>query len=153
MTHKKFTRRRFIKQSITGSLVMGQLASGSVSSRAITSAMAAGKNGLRLKVIGDALHGYTVAVLINSEPFVEYKRGGEFSAVFQNEDRSVEDRVEVTKRREFAASLVLHERLAAYEHRDIIGCVRPQSLWCLNPFLPAAIADVIALEDTEPEAS
>lgn len=97
MTHKKFSRRRFIKQSITGSLVVGQLASGSMSSSAITSAMAAGKNGLRLKVMGDALHGYTVAVLYNSEPLAEYKRGGEFSAVFQNEDRSVEDRVKSWK--------------------------------------------------------
>jgi hypothetical protein len=55
--------------------------------------MAPGSNGLTLKVTGDAKQGYGVALLFSGRPFALHNRGGEFSAFFKNEDRSVEDRV------------------------------------------------------------
>src|SRR5260370_600955 len=49
---------------------------------------------LTFKDLGDATHGFSVAILRNREPIARHNQGGEFSATFQNEDRSVEDRVE-----------------------------------------------------------
>jgi hypothetical protein len=56
--------------------------------------MTPGSDGVTLKVTGDARQGYGVALLFNGQPFVRHNRGGEFSAVFQNEERSAEDRVD-----------------------------------------------------------
>jgi hypothetical protein len=55
--------------------------------------MPPGTDGLTLKVTGDPKQGYSVALLFSGEPFARHNRGGEFSACFQNEERSVEDRV------------------------------------------------------------
>ena len=49
--------------------------------------------GLALKIVGDPKRGYSVSLLLNGESFAGHDRGGEFSACFQNEERSVEDRV------------------------------------------------------------
>jgi len=56
--------------------------------------MTPGADGVTLKVTGDAQQGYGVALLFNGQPFARHNRGGEFSAIFQNEERSVEDRVD-----------------------------------------------------------
>jgi hypothetical protein len=92
MPHRTISRRRFIEESITGSLAVG-LGSGPGALRAAASAMAPGTDGLTLKVTGDAKLGYGVALLFGGQSFAQHNRGGEFSALFKNEDRSVEDRV------------------------------------------------------------
>ena len=51
-------------------------------------------DGLTLKVTGDSQQGYGVALLFNGRPCARHNRGGEFSATFQNEERSLEDRLQ-----------------------------------------------------------
>src|SRR5450755_1301846 len=51
-------------------------------------------NRVSLEVTGDAKHGYGVAILIRGRTIARHHQGGEFSAVFQNEERSLEDRVD-----------------------------------------------------------
>ena len=92
MSYRTISRRRFIEESITGSLAVG-LGSGSGALRVAASAMAPGTDGLTLKVTGDSQQGYGVALFFDGQPFARHNRGGEFSASFMNEDRSVEDRV------------------------------------------------------------
>jgi len=46
------------------------------------------------EVTGDAQHGYGVAILYRGRAIARHHQGGEFSAVFQNEERSLEDRVD-----------------------------------------------------------
>ena len=93
MPHKFISRRRFIENSISGSLAVG-LGLGVEPLRAATSAAAPNADGLTLKVTGDVKQGYGVSILFNSQPVARHNQGGEFSAIFQNEDRSVEDRVD-----------------------------------------------------------
>jgi hypothetical protein len=47
-----------------------------------------------LEVTGDAQHGYGVAILYRGRTIARHHQGGEFSAVFQNDERSLEDRVD-----------------------------------------------------------
>ena len=47
-----------------------------------------------LRVSGDAESGYGVTILFRDEPIARHHHGGEFSAIFQNFERSLEDRVE-----------------------------------------------------------
>jgi hypothetical protein len=49
---------------------------------------------LELKVNGDANQGYGVSILFRGKPIARHNSGGEFSALFQNGERSLEDRVE-----------------------------------------------------------
>ena len=97
MSPKNLSRRRFIEQSITGGLVIGQIASGVLPASSAEPAGSSEKDGLALKVMGDATRAYYVACLFRGKPFAQHDRGGEFSAVFQNEERSVEDRVDAWK--------------------------------------------------------
>src|SRR6266481_3449592 len=92
MTSKIISRRRFIEDSVSGGLAVGFGLSGE--SLGATAAAIPGTNELSFKVVGDATHGFGVAILRNREPIARHNQGGEFSATFQNEDRSVEDRVE-----------------------------------------------------------
>ena len=92
MAHKFVSRRRFIEKSVTAGLAVGlglkieplhgSAASGSPEAR-----------GLTLKVSGDLTSGYGAVLLFNGRPILRHNQGGEFSAVFQNEEHSVEDRV------------------------------------------------------------
>jgi hypothetical protein len=93
MAYTFISRRRFIGSSIAGGLA---LSLGLVSDPRCeaASATAAGPDGLTLKTTGDAGKGYGVALLFNGQPILQHNQGGEFSAVFQNEERSVEDRVD-----------------------------------------------------------
>ncbi|MCU1296491.1 MAG: hypothetical protein JWO91_769 [Acidobacteriaceae bacterium] len=59
----------------------------------MASEMPPGADGLALNVTGNPKEGYSVALLFNGKPFAGHNHGGEFSAFFQNEERSVEDRV------------------------------------------------------------
>jgi len=97
MSPKNFSRRHFIKQFITRSLVFGQIANVALPSGSGAAEIAADENGLTLRVMGDATRGYHVACLLRGRPFAQHDGGGEFSAAFQNEERSVEDRVDAWK--------------------------------------------------------
>jgi hypothetical protein len=92
MPHKFFSRRRFIENSLGSGLA----ACFGLGVRPLSAAAEAipGPEGLSLKVTGDATQGFGVTLLFNGQPVARHSQGGEFSAVFQNEDRSVEDRVE-----------------------------------------------------------
>jgi hypothetical protein len=47
-----------------------------------------------LEVTGDAQHGYGVAILYRGQAIAHHRQGGEFSAIFQNSERSLEDRID-----------------------------------------------------------
>ena len=49
---------------------------------------------IALRVTGDSQNGYGVAVLYRGQVIARHHDGGEFSAVFQNSERSLEDRVD-----------------------------------------------------------
>lgn len=91
MADKLFSRRRFIENSLNSGLAVG-LGLGIEPSSA--TAAIPGQESLSMKVNGDAIGGYGVTLLFNGQPVARHNEGGEFSAAFQNEDRSVEDRIE-----------------------------------------------------------
>jgi hypothetical protein len=93
MAHKFISRRRFLENSISGGVAAG-LGLGVVPFGAAISAGDSGSQGLSLKVKGDPTQGFGVDLLFKGQPVARHNQGGEFSAIFQNEDRSVEDRVE-----------------------------------------------------------
>lgn len=82
-------RREFL--SISATAAIGSLLAGGVTAHA----MAEGRTGsdISLKVAGNSVEGYGVSVLLQGSPVVR-EDSGEFSAVFQNGERSLEDRVE-----------------------------------------------------------
>ena len=92
MIQKLMSRRRFIEGSVAGSLALG-LELGVDPLRLASSALP-GAGGLTLKVVGDAQLGYGVTLIFNGEPIARHNHGGEFCADFQNEERSVTDRVQ-----------------------------------------------------------
>ena len=92
MNYRFISRRRFIESSITGGLAVG-LGLKAEPLRGAASAMPPGMDGLTLEVAGDAKQGYGASLFFNGQPVIRHNHGGEFSAVFQNEERSVEDRV------------------------------------------------------------
>jgi hypothetical protein len=92
MACRFLSRRRFLENSISGGLAAG-LEFRSEPFRA-TAAAIPGMDALSLKVTGDATQGFGVTLLFNGQALTRHNQGGEFSAIFQNEDRSVEDHVE-----------------------------------------------------------
>ncbi len=92
MSDGRMSRRRFMARSMTGGLAAGlawQLdPAGSKASAPTTDGQ-----GMTLKVTGDARSGYGVTVLFNGRPIARHNGGGEFSALFQNGDRALEDRI------------------------------------------------------------
>ena len=91
MVNRFISRRRFIESSVTSGLAVGlglaEPLNGSVPATPL------GTDGLTLKVTGDAEEGYGVVLFFNGQPLARHNQGGEFSAIFQNEERSVEDHV------------------------------------------------------------
>jgi hypothetical protein len=92
MAYIFISRRRFIESSITGGLAVG-LGLKTEPLCGAASTVPPDTDGLTLKVAGDAKQGYGVSLFFNGLPVIRHNHGGEFSAVFQNEERSVEDRV------------------------------------------------------------
>src|ERR1700736_1197255 len=92
MADKTFSRRRFIQKSLKGGLAASLT---SASGLAIASGGKPSTDifGLSLSVTGDAQKGFYVTVLHHGQAIALHNKGGEFSAYFQNEERSVEDRV------------------------------------------------------------
>jgi hypothetical protein len=92
MIHKLISRRHFIEGSMKGGLVLGW-SLGSEPLKMAAAAAVSDADGLTLKVDGNAKQGYGVTLLFHGRTVARHNQGGEFSAHFQNEDRSVEDRV------------------------------------------------------------
>src|SRR5437588_2877668 len=92
MIRKFVSRRYFIEKSVTTGLAVGlglkiDPLHGSVYSSSPET------DGLTLKVSGDPVSGYGAVLLFNGRPVLRHNHGGEFSALFQNEERSLEDHV------------------------------------------------------------
>lgn len=107
LAYSLISRRRFIGNSIRAGMAVG------FEFRANPLAGVAGEesSGLTLKVDGDAKLGHGVTILYNAEPLARHNQGGEFSAVFQNEDRSVQDHVDNWKASSWSGTAV-HVTLA-----------------------------------------
>jgi len=93
MAHKFVSRRDFIEKSVTAGLAAG-FGLKIDPSRRSESSISPETDGLTLKVSGDATSGYGAVLLFNGRPILRHNQGGEFSVLFQNEERSVEDRVD-----------------------------------------------------------
>ena len=92
MPHKFISRRRFIEDSISSGLATG--VGLGVTPLSAAAAAISEEEGLSLKVTGDATQGFGVTLLFNGQPTARHNQGGEFSAIFQNEDRSAQDHIE-----------------------------------------------------------
>ena len=92
MAYRFLSRRRFLENSLSGGLAVGY--EFCAEPLRATAAAIRGTDGLSLKVTGDAAQGFGVTLLFNGQALTRHNQGGEFSAIFQNEDRSVEDHVE-----------------------------------------------------------
>lgn len=87
------SRREFLEWSGTGSLVAGMtLVTAPHALLASSNLVETGD--VTLKVLGDAQQGYGVSILYRGATVARHNDGGEFSAVFQNGERSLEDRIE-----------------------------------------------------------
>jgi hypothetical protein len=87
----QLSRREFLGRSavaaLTASLGCGK------GSRCASKAGPA-QEGVSLQIDGNTKKGYGVTILYRGRPVARHNAGGEFSAVFQNGERSLEDRVE-----------------------------------------------------------
>jgi len=92
MIRKFVSRRHFIEKSVTTGLAVGLGLKIEPLHRSAPS-ISSETDGLSLKVSGDLTSGYGAVLLFNGRPILRHNLGGEFSALFQNEERSVEDRV------------------------------------------------------------
>ena len=91
MINRTLSRRRFLEATITGGLAVGL--GSRLRARGAATIYSPQSDGLALKIEGDPKGGYSVSLLLNGEPFARNDRSGEFSGCFQNEERSLEDRV------------------------------------------------------------
>jgi hypothetical protein len=83
------SRRRFLEASVLGGLAPAMLTS------QVSNLLAAFENtDIELKVTGNEKEGYGVTLLYRGEPIAFHNADGEFSAVFQNGERSLEDCVD-----------------------------------------------------------
>ena len=85
------SRRQFLEQSAAGTLVAGL---GWAIAPLAAGASSIASDGMSLKVVGDSERGYGVEILFRGQPIARHNAGGEFSAVFQNGERSLEDRID-----------------------------------------------------------
>src|SRR5215472_15354355 len=87
------SRRAFLESSLLGGLA-GSLAPAIVPLQASSFLPVSESSDIELKVLGNKKEGYGVAVFYRGQPVARHNSGGEFSAAFQNGERSLEDRVE-----------------------------------------------------------
>ena len=92
MGFKQISRRQFIGKSIAGGLGTG-FAWNLASARGSGSENGSNIEGVSLEVGGDTRHGYHVTILFHGQPVAYHNGKGEFSAFFQNGDRSLVDRI------------------------------------------------------------
>jgi hypothetical protein len=89
----RVSRRRFIGTSITTGLA-GIVPWGATPRETGTLGIDVGARTLTLRVTGNSSDGYGVTVLCGGNPVARHNGGGEFFAVFQNQERSLEGRTE-----------------------------------------------------------
>jgi hypothetical protein len=93
MPDRPVSRRRFMEKTITASIAVG-LRGELRALRGLKTVIAPHTDGLSLKATGNPQQGYGVTFLFNGQPLARHNGGGEFSASFQNEERSLDDRVD-----------------------------------------------------------
>src|SRR6266852_3086253 len=89
---KALSRRQFLERSIVGGFAAGLGSVTKLSALAAFETASAGY-GVTLKVIGSAGQGFGVSILYRGQTLAQHNDGGEVSAVFQNGERSLEDRI------------------------------------------------------------
>jgi hypothetical protein len=90
---QRISRRSFIEGSIKGGLAVGIGSQLGALPVAAPAASGTGKE-LTLKVVGNPQPGYAVDLCWNGRCIAQHNQSGEFSARFQNEERSIEDLVD-----------------------------------------------------------
>src|SRR5260370_7725451 len=90
MIRKFVSRRHFIEKLVTTGLAVG-LGLKIEPLRRSASSISSETDGLSLKVSGDLTSGYGAVLLFNGRPILRHTLGGEFSALFQNEEPSLQD--------------------------------------------------------------
>lgn len=98
LTFSAVSRRRFIGTSLAtglaGMVPWGEAFGGEAFGTTGVGEADAGTGKLTLRVTGNSSDGYGVTFLFDAKPIARHNGGGEFSAIFQNEERSLEDRAE-----------------------------------------------------------
>jgi hypothetical protein len=92
MFWKVLSRRQFLERSMVGGFAVGLGSVTKLSALAVFETPSAG-DGVTLKVVGSAGRGFGVSVLYRGQILAQHNDGGEFSAVFQNGERSLEDHI------------------------------------------------------------
>lgn len=92
MSDRKISRREFVQSSIAGGVAAGR-AWAKPSPDTSASLSPPDPTGISLLVVGNPQEGYSVKILFNAHPLAYFESQGEFSAIFQNGERSLEDRV------------------------------------------------------------
>ena len=87
ISHSRLDRREFLTLSALTSAA-------TLLPRSLYASQTSETDQVSLEVTGDAQHGYGVAILYRGRVIAQHHQGGEFSAVFQNDERSLEDRVD-----------------------------------------------------------
>jgi hypothetical protein len=90
---QRISRRSFIEGSIKGGLAVG-IGSKLGALPVAASTVSGTAKELILKVVGNPQSGYAVDLYLNGRSFAQHNQSGEFSARFQNEERSIEDLVD-----------------------------------------------------------
>ncbi len=86
----RISRRQFIATSAAAGLA--RMVDGDDSS--VCSQVRSSDQGLVLTPTGNAQQGYSAAIQFRGKPIAQHNDGGEFSAIFQNSDRSLQDQIE-----------------------------------------------------------
>lgn len=95
----EISRREFLERTVAGSFVAGWGLAAippeahAKPQNAEQRAVGETNGRMSLKVVGDEKQGYGVAILHGGRIVARHNEGGEFSAVFQNGERSLEDRI------------------------------------------------------------
>lgn len=87
VSHARLDRREFLALSALTTV-------SALLPESVYAAQPSATDALSLEVMGDAQHGYGVGILFRGRVVARHHQGGEFSAVFQNEERSLEDRID-----------------------------------------------------------
>ncbi|MBZ5563460.1 MAG: hypothetical protein LAP13_13700 [Acidobacteriia bacterium] len=93
MGDRKLSRRQFVQSSIAGGIAAGMTWTSHLPN-AGASGSAPAPGGVTLEAKGNPQQGYGVTILLNGQPLAHCNGGGEFTALFQNGERSLEDRMQ-----------------------------------------------------------
>ncbi|WP_348263433.1 hypothetical protein P8935_02495 [Telmatobacter sp. DSM 110680] len=86
-SHSRLDRREFLALSALTSVA-------TLLPESVYASQSSETDGISLETTGDAQNGYGVTILYRGRAIARHRNGGEFSAVFQNDERSLEDRVD-----------------------------------------------------------